>query len=114
MQAFYGIWPKIKLHVVANIELFIFLTGEGRVDPITVKVKADRQGLGRDSALQEILRLKKKNRAEAKEKQVSVEEYQARKAEEHAERKALSELLKCQRVCWELDSKEVKILHYSL
>ncbi|XP_054263816.1 G patch domain-containing protein 11-like [Macrosteles quadrilineatus] len=81
-------------------------SGEGRVEPVSVEVKADRQGLGRKSSLEEIARLRAKYRAEAKEKLLNINDYRSRKAEEAAERKASLDLFKSQRVCWELDTKE--------
>lgn len=86
---------------------FCFFLGEGRVDPICMEVKTDRQGLGRKSSLEEIARLRAKYKSEAKEKALNIDDYRTRKAAEAAEKKAFLDLMKSQRVCWELDSKEV-------
>uniref|UniRef100_A0A1B6KW23 G patch domain-containing protein 11 n=1 Tax=Graphocephala atropunctata TaxID=36148 RepID=A0A1B6KW23_9HEMI len=81
-------------------------SGEGRVEPIPVEVKSDRQGLGRKASLAELAKLQAKYRAEAKERMLNIDDYRLRKAEEAAEKKAKFDLMKCQRVCWDLDSKE--------
>lgn len=86
---------------------FCFFLGEGRVDPISMEVKTDRQGLGRKSSLEEIARLRAKYKSDAKEKALNIDDYRTRKAGEAAEKKAFLDLMKSQRVCWELDSKEV-------
>lgn len=92
----------------------IVLLGEGRVDPIFVEVKTDRQGLGRKSSLEEIARLRAKYKSEAKEKALNIDDYRNRKAGEAAEKKAFLDLMKSQRVCWELDSKEVMCKIYNI
>uniref|UniRef100_A0A1B6JFI2 G patch domain-containing protein 11 n=2 Tax=Homalodisca liturata TaxID=320908 RepID=A0A1B6JFI2_9HEMI len=81
-------------------------SGEGRVEPISVEVKSDRQGLGRKASLAEVAKLQAKYRAEARERMLNIDDYRSRKAEEAAEKMAKFDLIKCQRVCWELDSKE--------
>lgn len=86
---------------------FCFFLGEGRIDPISMEVKTDRQGLGRKSSLEEIARLRAKYKSDAKEKALNIDDYRTRKAGEAAEKKAFLDLMKSQRVCWELDSKEV-------
>lgn len=82
--------------------------GEGRAEPVKVEVKTDRQGLGRKSSLAEISRMRAKYVAEAREKLLNVDDYRLRKAEELAEKRAMVDLIKSQRICWELDTKEVE------
>lgn len=82
----------------------------GRVEPIGIVLKTDRKGLGRDAALKEIRELKKsiiRNRHSAGP---SICEFREKRAQEANERLDRLDLLRCQRVCRQMDLEQVKTI----
>lgn len=83
------------------------------MEPIGIVLKTDRKGLGRDAALKEIRELKKSLIRSRKSAEPSVCEYRERRAQEAAEKLDLSDLLRCQRVCRQMDLEQVYYnVHY--
>lgn len=72
-----------------------------------IEVKNDRQGLGRKEALKERIEMKKKMRRQHMERLINVDDYRARLIEQANETRMKVDLRKCQRVCVELDRKQV-------
>lgn len=81
-------------------------TGEGRVEPITIEIKSNRGGLGRETALKEIAVRKKQLRKQIlqrREQLTNVESYRSRLAQQQAEKFMEGDLHKSQKACHELD-----------
>lgn len=78
------------------------------MEPIDIVLKTDRKGLGRDAALKEIRELKKSMIRNRRQAEPSVCEYRERQAQEAAERLDHSDLLRCQRVCRQMDLEQVQ------
>lgn len=81
----------------------------GRVEPIGIVLKSDRKGLGRDAALKEIRELKKSIIHNRQSTGPSVCEFREKQAQEASERLDRSDLLRCQRVCRQMDLEQVNI-----
>lgn len=79
-------------------------SGSGRTEPVPVKLKNDRQGLGRTEALKEIAQMKANFKKEVRNKLMNVENYRSHLAEKAAEKRAIIDLGKSQRVCKQLDT----------
>lgn len=77
------------------------------MEPIGIVLKTDRKGLGRDAALKEIREFKKSLIRSRQSVGPSVCEYRERRAQEAAEKLDLSDLLRCQRVCRQMDLEQV-------
>lgn len=75
----------------------------GMVEPISVEVKADRQGLGKS-----LKRKKTHNHesADTKLDNINMKDFRNRMAQEKAEQLQKTDLYKSQKVCQELDTKE--------
>lgn len=86
----------------------------GRVEPIGIVLKTDRKGLGRDAALKEVRELKKSIIRKRRSAEPSVCEYREKRAQEANERLDRLDLLRCQRVCRQMDLEQVKLFIYLL
>ncbi|CAB0010613.1 unnamed protein product [Nesidiocoris tenuis] len=64
--------------------------GQGRMDPIGIDLKTDKQGLGRKAAVKEILEMKRKMLEEHKKKALSVTDFRASLSEKVQERQVLN------------------------
>ncbi|KAL1132043.1 hypothetical protein AAG570_011651 [Ranatra chinensis] len=81
-------------------------SGEGRLEPVPIKLKNDRVGLGRETVIREISQMM----ASMKEKRMescSTENYRAWRREQFTEKQNFKDLSKSQRICFELDTKLV-------
>ncbi len=84
-------------------------TGEGRVEPVAVELKADRAGLGRDAAVKEILQRKMtmlQRRISSQNESTSLNEFRNRKKDEAVQRLVQADLRKSQRMCKVLDEEK--------
>ena len=84
-------------------------SGEGRKEPVSVEVKADRAGLGREAALKEIEKKKLAIRARklnASLSENSINEFRARMRLQTTLRQVISDLGKSQRICKILDEEK--------
>ncbi|XP_013117374.1 G patch domain-containing protein 11 [Stomoxys calcitrans] len=77
------------------------------VEPIGITIKSDRQGLGRETALKELLQRKSELRRQRLEKErggeTSIEEFRRRTTQKVEERFVAQSLSRCQKVCQNLD-----------
>lgn len=74
-------------------------------------LKSDRKGLGRDSALKEINKMKKSIiSSRLRPSGPSIDEYRERRAQEAAEKLDRLDLLRCQRVCRQMDLENVMFI----
>jgi len=93
-------------HFILN-SCFCHNADSGRVEPIGIVLKTDRKGLGRDAALKEIRELKKSMIRSRRRAEPNVCEYRERQAREAAEKLDYLDLLRCQRVCRQMDLEQV-------
>ncbi|KAK2723586.1 G patch domain-containing protein 11-like [Artemia franciscana] len=84
-------------------------SGEGRVEPIPIEIKAGRSGLGRDEVVRRVKEQKeaiKKARCEVKaDTQISIEEFRAQQREKMNIKLDASDLAKSQAACEKLDTE---------
>ena len=76
-------------------------TSEGRKEPIEVKVKVDRAGLGREAVRTEIAELRK--RKQSKKKVINITEFREKLSQQRRSHLVNCDLAKSQRICEELD-----------
>jgi len=84
-------------------------SGEGRTEPVSVELKADRGGLGRDAAIKEIMNQKLTMLARKISNQSSTSsltEYRNRMKDQATQRLVAVDLKKSQRMCQNLDEKK--------
>ncbi|KAK7065282.1 G patch domain-containing protein 11 [Halocaridina rubra] len=83
--------------------------GQGRLEPVSVDLKQDRVGLGWQQMIEEYKR-KKEERKQRKKKDncVNPEEFRARMRNQRNEKFLERDLMKSQRVCYDMDSKNEK------
>lgn len=84
-------------------------TEEGRIEPVTVEIKATRAGLGREAAVKDILQRKMtmlKNRISSQSSLTSVAEFRNRKKDEAVLKLVHADLRKSQRMCKVLDEEK--------
>lgn len=84
-------------------------TQEGRVEPVSVEVKADRAGLGREAAVKEILQRKMtmlQRRITGQNDSSSLNDFRNRKKDEALQRLVHADLGKSQRMCKVLDEQK--------
>uniref|UniRef100_A0A0A9W587 G patch domain-containing protein 11 n=1 Tax=Lygus hesperus TaxID=30085 RepID=A0A0A9W587_LYGHE len=77
--------------------------GQGRVEPIGIEVKTDKQGLGRKAVVQELLERKRKMLENHRKNALSVEDFRASMSEKAQEKQTNLDLMKSQRVCHTMD-----------
>ncbi|XP_073819520.1 G patch domain-containing protein 11-like isoform X2 [Musca autumnalis] len=76
------------------------------LEPIGITIKSDRQGLGRESALRELMEKQielRKQRLKKESGETSIEEFRRRATEKAEERFVTNALRKCQKTCENLD-----------
>uniref|UniRef100_A0A1A9WL79 G patch domain-containing protein 11 n=1 Tax=Glossina brevipalpis TaxID=37001 RepID=A0A1A9WL79_9MUSC len=77
------------------------------VEPISITLKCDRQGLGREAALKELKEKRqeiiRRRLLEKSSGEISLDEYRRRSAQKAEERSTLNALRKCQTICENLD-----------
>ncbi|XP_025192952.1 G patch domain-containing protein 11 isoform X2 [Melanaphis sacchari] len=78
----------------------------GIVEPIGIVLKTDRKGLGREAALKTIREMKKSIIRSRRSAEPSIGEYRERRAQEAAEKLDRLDLLRCQRVCRQMDLEQ--------
>jgi len=85
----------------------------GRVDPIPIEVKADRSGLGREAAVQQISAAKaefrrrhaeERARSAERQREVSAQEFRQNLARKNRSRQTESDLYTSQKTCHQLDT----------
>lgn len=84
-------------------------TSSGIVEPIGIKIKDGRAGLGREAAIKELWEQKAAIRRERKSQTIetlNVDDYRKRMVEKSSNRKEIGDLGKCQRACEKLDQAE--------
>lgn len=89
------------------------IVGIGCVEPVPIALKSDRSGLGREAALKEIAAEKLAIRARQRVRATNTQDYRARLARKAAERQIEGDLRKSQRICEQLDTSKVNIMHIS-
>ncbi|KAF6204814.1 hypothetical protein GE061_018976 [Apolygus lucorum] len=77
--------------------------GQGRVEPIGIEVKTDKQGLGRKTVVLELLERKRKMLEDRRKNALSVEDFRASMSEKAQEKQTNLDLMKSQRVCHTMD-----------
>lgn len=83
--------------------------GEGRTEPVSVELKADRGGLGRDAAIKEIMTRKLTILARKISNQSSssnLTEFRNRMKDQATQRLVTADLKKSQRMCQNLDEEK--------
>lgn len=84
-------------------------SGEGRIEPIPLEIKADRAGLGREAAIKEIMERKMtmlQKRIAALSSPDSLHAFRNRKKNEATQRLLTADLKKSQRMCQTLDEQK--------
>lgn len=84
-------------------------TSTGIIEPIGIKIKDGRAGLGREAAIKELWEQKaayRKARQSQTIETLNVDEYRKRMVEKSSNRKEIGDLGKCQRACEKLDHAE--------
>ncbi|XP_063231884.1 G patch domain-containing protein 11 [Bacillus rossius redtenbacheri] len=80
-------------------------TGSGRMEPVPIAVKLDRQGLGREAAARQVAAERAALRQRARAASTpSVDDYRSQRSRQHSERQAESDLRSSQRACHRLDT----------
>nr|CAD7593487.1 unnamed protein product [Timema genevievae] len=81
-------------------------SGSGRVEPVTIALKTDRQGIGRETALRRLAVEKaaiRQRQRQRREQEFTVENFRAHRSQKHLEIQTAKDLRSCQRVCEGLD-----------
>nr|CAD7399733.1 unnamed protein product [Timema cristinae] len=81
-------------------------SGSGRVEPVTIALKTDRQGIGRETALRRLAVEKaaiRQRQRQRREQEFTVENFRAHRSQKHLEIQTAKDLKSCQRVCEGLD-----------
>jgi len=84
-------------------------SGEGRIEPVSVELKADRGGLGRDAAVKEIMSRKLTmlaRKISSQSSASSLTEFRNRMKDQASQRLTAADLRKSQRMCENLDEKK--------
>lgn len=84
-------------------------SGSGIVEPLSIAVKTNRGGLGREAALREIKEQKlaiKARLLKQKKQVISVESYRSQMTKKMEERQNEADLRKSQRICEQLDKRK--------
>ena len=81
--------------------------GQGRLEPVSVDLKQDRVGLGWKQMICDYKKKREERKLRKKsENTVDPEEYRARMRNQRQEKFLQRDLMKSQRVCYEMDTKE--------
>lgn len=84
-------------------------TSTGIIEPIGIKIKDGRAGLGREAAIKELWEQKaafRRARQSQTIETLNVDEYRKRMVERSSNRKEIGDLGKCQRACEKMDHEE--------
>nr|CAD7448124.1 unnamed protein product [Timema bartmani] len=113
-----GIGKSGTVNLLLSCFLFLFLisqsvsffalvvVGSGRVEPVTIALKTDRQGIGRETALRRLAVEKaaiRQRQRQRREQEFTVENFRAHRSQKHLEIQTAKDLRSCQRVCEGLD-----------
>jgi len=96
-----------------NLQFSNYFLGTGRVEPVPITLKNDRQGLGRTAALQELAERKKalreRKRQQQTEETITPEQFRARMTQRATQKYIDIDLRKSQKMCRQFDEEQVRI-----